>query len=119
MREHWIDGVSASCGDLCEGFGIDMEHIKDWASPGDSAVKNLPAMQEPQETGIWSLAQEDPLEEGMATHSSFLVWRISWTEEPGRLQAMGSQRVGHDWNDLVCTCIKDLWEVLKQEKECV
>ena len=41
--------------------------------------------------------QVDPLEEGMATHSSILTWRILWTEEPGRLQSMGSQRVGHDW----------------------
>ena len=43
---------------------------------------------------------EDPLEEEMATHSSFLAWRIPWTEEPGGLQSMGSQRVGHDWSDL-------------------
>ena len=53
-------------------------------------VKNLPAM---QETGVQSLGQEDPLEEGMATHSSILSWRIPWAEEPGRLQSMGSQRV--------------------------
>ena len=60
--------------------------------PGGSVVRNPPAMQEPQETGVRSLGQEDPLEEGMATHSSILAWRISWTEEPGRLQSMGSQR---------------------------
>ena len=50
------------------------------------------------DTGMWvpSLAQEDPLEEGMATHSSVLAWRIPWTEEPGRLLSKGSQRVGHD-----------------------
>ena len=53
--------------------------------------KNLPAM---RETQIWSLGWEDPLEKGMATHSSILVWRIPWTEEPGGLQSMGSQRVG-------------------------
>ena len=57
-------------------------------------VKNLPAM---QETWVWSLGQEDPLEEGMATHSSTLTWKILWTEEPGGLQSMGLQRVGHDW----------------------
>ena len=57
-------------------------------------VKNLPAM---QETWVQSLGQEDPLEKGMATHSSILVWRIPWTEEPDRLQSMGSQRVGRDW----------------------
>ena len=56
-------------------------------------VKNLPAVQE-----IWVqfLGQEDPLEKGMATHSSILAWRYRWTEEPGRLQLMGSQRVGHN-----------------------
>ena len=59
-------------------------------------VKNLPAMQETQETRVCSLCQGDPLEEGMASHSSILAWRIPWTEEPGRLQSIGSQRVGHD-----------------------
>ena len=49
-----------------------------------------------QETWIQSLGQEDPLEEGMATDSSILAWKIPWTEEPGGLQSMGSQRVGHD-----------------------
>ena len=53
--------------------------------PGGSAVKNLPAMQEMQETWVGSLGREDPLEEGMATHSSILAWRIPWTEEPGGL----------------------------------
>ena len=57
-------------------------------------VKHLPEM---QETGVWSLGWEDPLEKEMATHSSILAWKIPWTEEPGRLQSMGSQRVGHDW----------------------
>ena len=61
--------------------------------PGSSAVKNLPPM---QETQVRSLGQEDSLEEGMATHSSILAWRIPWTEEPGRLQSRGSQRVRHD-----------------------
>ena len=64
--------------------------------PGGSGGKNLPAMQEPQETQIQSLGWEDPLEEGMATHSSILAWRISWTEEPSGLQSIGSQRVGYD-----------------------
>ena len=53
-------------------------------------VKNLPAMQEPQETLVQSLGQEDPLEEGMATHSSILAWITPWTEEPGRLPSIGS-----------------------------
>ena len=55
--------------------------------------KNLPAVQENQ---VQSLGQEDPLEEGMATHSSILTWKIPWTEEPGRLWSMGLQRVRHD-----------------------
>ena len=59
-------------------------------------IKNLPAMQKMQETQVQSLGQEDPLEEGMATHSSNLACRIPWTEEPGELQPIGSQRVEHD-----------------------
>ena len=57
------------------------------------SVKNLPAV---QETQVQSLGWEDPLEKEMATHSSILAWKILWTEEPGGLQFMGSQRVGHD-----------------------
>ena len=56
-------------------------------------VKRLPAM---QETQVRSLGQEDPLEKEMAIHSSTLAWKILWVEEPGGLQSMGSQRVGHD-----------------------
>ena len=56
-------------------------------------VRNLPGM---WETWVLSLGQEDPLEKGMATHSSILAWRIPWTEEPGGLQFTGSQRVEHD-----------------------
>ena len=59
-------------------------------------VKNLPEKQEMQETWVRFLGQEDPLEKEMATHSSVLAWRIPWTEEPGGLQSMGPQRVGHD-----------------------
>ena len=50
-----------------------------------------------QETRVWSLGQEDPLKKEMAIHSRTIAWKIPWTEEPGRLQSMGSQRVGHDW----------------------
>ena len=64
-----------------------------WASLIAQTVKNLPAMQESQ---VRSLGQEDPLKKGMASHSNILAWRISWTEEPGGLQSMGLQRVGHD-----------------------
>ena len=56
-------------------------------------VKNLPAVQEPQETRVRSLGQEDPLEKGMATHSSMRAWRIPRTEEPGGLQSMGLQEL--------------------------
>ena len=81
-------------------------------------------MQETWETRVRSLGQEDPLEEGMATKSSILLWRIPWTEEPGGLQSMGSRRVGHDWSALalhnpgnshcICSCSSQLtnpWEV--------
>ena len=57
-------------------------------------------MLETQKTQVLSLGREDPLEEGLATHSSIFVWRIPWTEEPGRLWSMGSQRVRYDWSDL-------------------
>ena len=56
-------------------------------------VKRLPVL---QETRVQSLGWEDPLEKEMATHSSTVAWKIPWTEEPGKLQPMGSQRVGHD-----------------------
>ena len=65
-----------------------------WASLVTQRLKCLPAM---QETWVRSLDQEDLLEKEMATHSSILAWRIPWTEEPGQLQSIGSQRVGHDW----------------------
>ena len=63
-------------------------------------VKNLPTV---QETWVPSLGWGDPLGEGMATHCSILAWRIPWTEEPGGLQSMGSQRVRHDWATLTHT----------------
>ena len=64
--------------------------------PVAQTVKKLPAM---QETQVPSLGWKDPLEKGMAIHSSILAWRIPWTEEPGRLQSVGSQRVGQNWRD--------------------
>ena len=65
--------------------------------PSSSAVKNLPAKQEMgiRSLAVPSLSQEDPLEEGMITHSSILAWRIPWIEEPDGLQSMGLQRVRH------------------------
>ena len=70
--------------------------MKSLGFPGGSAVKNPPAMQESQEARVQSLGWEDPLEEGIATHSSILAWEIPWTKEPGRLQSKMSQRVGHN-----------------------
>ena len=61
-----------------------------------SAVKNPPAVQETLETWVQSLGQEDSPEEEMAAHYNVLAWRIPWTDEPGGLQSMGSQKVGHD-----------------------
>ena len=65
-----------------------------WASLVAQRLKRLPAI---RERWVRSLGQEDHLEKEMATHSSVLAWRIPWTEEPGRLQSMGSQRVGNNW----------------------
>ena len=63
---------------------------------GGSVVKDPPEMQESQEARVQSLGQEDPLEEGMARHSSILAWRIPWTEHPGGLQSVWSQGVGYN-----------------------
>ena len=73
---------------------IGYDHQSWWRFLGGWAVKNLPTV---QETGVQSLSQEDPLEEGMAIHSSVLAWEIPWTLEPARLQSTGLQRAGHDW----------------------
>ena len=75
-------------------------------------VKNLPAV---QETQVRSLAQEDPPEKRMATHSSILAWRIPWTEKPDGLQSMGSQRVGRDraTNTFTSLSVNDQWIALR------
>ena len=70
-----------------------------------SGKKNLPPMQELREMCVQSLGWEDPLEEGIATHSSILAWRIPWTEEPGGLQSMGLQRGRRTWSDLARTYV--------------
>ena len=69
-------------------------------------------MQESQEMWVWSLGQEYPLEEGMATHFSSPAWRIPWTEEPGRLQSIGSHRVRHDWSYLAH--MQKWWDMIVQ-----
>ena len=77
------------------GSCINFVNYKKWAtSLVAHMVNNLPAM---QETWVWYLGQEDPLEKEMATHSSTLGWKIPWMEKPGGLQSMGLQRIGHDW----------------------
>ena len=72
---------------------------------GFPVIKNLPTMQETQETQVRSVGKEDPQEEEMGTHSSILAWEISWTEEPGRIYSKGSQRVTTEHTH-VCTCIE-------------
>ena len=72
-----------------------------WASLVAQSVKNLPAV---QETRVQPLDWEDPLEKDMATHSSILAWKISWTEEPGGVQSLGSQKVRHERLTLTTYC---------------
>ena len=81
-------------------LGICQPYTYPLGLPGDSVLKNSPAMQEPQETWVRSLGWEDPLEEGMAAHSSVPAWRIPWAGEPGGLPSMGLHRVGDDCSDL-------------------
>ena len=71
-------------------------------------VKRLPAM---WETGVRFLGREDPLEKEMAIHSSTLAWKMLWTEEPDRLQSMGSQRVRHDWATSLSDNETEIWGV--------
>ena len=78
--------------DPCSLTHFFFRYVKDF--PSGSVVKNLPAV---QETWVQFLSWEDPLEKGMATHSNILAWIIPWTEEPGELQSVWSQRVGHNW----------------------
>ena len=71
--------------------------------PGGTSGKEPTCQHKMWEMQVRSLGQEDSLEEGMATHSSILAWRIPWTEEPGRLQSIESQRVRHDWSNFSST----------------
>ena len=80
-------------GSVLVGHGCSLRWVNPRASLVVQMVKNLPVV---QETQVRPLGQEDPLEKGMTTHSSILAWRIPWTEEPGGLQSMGSQRAGHN-----------------------
>ena len=106
---NWPPSIETSASELSFFFSIKWPHrhlwqpgkfryyslsFHYWASLVAQMVKNPPAM---WETWVWSLGWEGALEEGMATHSSILAWRIPWTEEPGGPQSRGSQRVGQDW----------------------
>ena len=82
---------------------LDAASVQEGSHHG-SVVKNPPAVQEAQEMWVHSLGWKGPLEEEMATHSITLAWRIPWTEEPGGLQSMGLQRVGHDWSCMQVIC---------------
>ena len=79
--------------DLCNFF-FNVKKKTNYSFSRAQRLKHLPGM---LETRVLPLGWEDPLEKEMETHSSTLAWRIPWREEPGRLQSMGSQRVGHDW----------------------
>ena len=73
--------------------------ISGWLIGGPSGKEPTCQCRRHKRWGVGSLGQEDPLEKGMASHSSMLAWWIPWTEGPGRLQSMGSKRVGHNWSD--------------------
>ena len=91
VREAWK--ATYSPWDCKESDTTEQLTLSLWASLVAQKVKNLPVL---WETWVQSLGQEDLLEEELATHSSILFWRIPWTEEPGRLQSVGSQRVRQD-----------------------
>ena len=102
-------GNRSASNSACPGSVLTRYKYIIWGEMVAQMVKNLPAKQK-----IWarSLGWEDPLEKGMATHSNILAWRMPWTEEPGQLQSMGWQRVGHDWatnsgsrSRRICDCI--------------
>ena len=101
LKQLWRNKGIQKRGDICIHYGASL--VAQWSR----ICLQYTGLQIP------SLGGEDPLEEGVATHSSILAWRIPWTEEPGGLQSMGSQRVGHDWDDtahvyiqLVCVSVQ-------------
>ena len=92
LRQHFFSSKFLLFIQIWMSFWV--RKLSEWASLMAQMVKNLPAV---QETQVWSLGWEGPLEKGMATHSSILAWRIPWAVNPGGLQSMGLQRVRHDW----------------------
>ena len=90
----FLKSLPRKCHSICVSFQLyEILEFMSQASLMAQMVKNLPAM---QETLVQSLGREDPLEEGVVTHSSILAWRVPWTEKPSGLQPMGSQRDLHD-----------------------
>ena len=94
---HW---TTRAVHTLCSCYSYMSSFLPEFGPLVSQMVKNLPAM---QETLVLSLGREDPLEKGMATHSSILAWRILWTEDAGGLQFTGLQRVEYDWSDFART----------------
>ena len=95
VNKYWQIGT---CRDHCQWLNNKgICHLPLWRLRAYLVAQRLKRVPPMQETWVQSLGQEDPLEKEMVTHSSILAWRIPWMEEPGRLQSMGSQRVGHDW----------------------
>ena len=110
----WRDKASSEP-DMAGMLEISDEELKgNYAFPGGSVVKNPPANAETQETQVWSLCREYPLEKEMATHSSILAWKILQTEEPGGLQSMRLPRVRHAWatEHALCICVSSEYSVL-------
>ena len=105
MKEHFNDLVFFSLGYSAVRF------------PGSSGVRNLPEMQETQETWVWTLGREDPLEEGMASHSSILGWKIPWTEETSGLWPIGPQKVRHDCTQHSAIDLRNWGQRVREVKE--
>ena len=102
-----VDLPAEPPGSSIKRTSVEIKKCIDTASQVALVVKNLPV--NAGEIWVQSLGWEVPLEEGMATHSSILAWRIPWTEGPGGLRSIGSQRVEHDWSDLACSMRVDMY----------
>ena len=107
----FVDSLSAnSLYRYTKSLNICMCYIYYSGFPGGTSGKeSICQCRRHKEAQVWSLVWEDPLEEGIATHSSILAWRIPWTEEPGGLQSKGLQRVKHNWSDSACAHILHMY----------